>query len=160
MWKGKDQVFITTKRGKSTFRMKDLVGMFRQGNILLCAMYMDEVKMVQSCNITHLILTIIESCRTVSTFWSIIALYLVWACFCLFTFLSRLESFNLSGMKCARLLWALCVYCLEENPRHLPIYELEFIKKNLDNQHCVEFMYNIIHIKFSSKEVGTKEIIM
>ena len=158
MWKGKDQVFIKTKRAKPTFRMKDLVGMFRQGNILLCAMYMDEVKMVQSCNITHLTISIIESCRTVSTFWSIIALYLVWACFCLFTFLSRLESFNLSGMKCARLLWALRVYWGKSSPlAHLWTW---IHKKNIDYEYCEEFMYNIIHIKFSSKEVGTKEMIM
>ena len=158
MWKGKDQVLITTKRAKPTFRMKDLVGMFRQGNILLCAMYMDEVKMVQSCNITHLTISIIESCRTVSAFWSIIALYLVWACFCLFTFLSGLESFNLfryevcpTSLSAARLLRKILATC--------PFMNLNSLK-NIDYQYCVEFMYNIIHIKFSSKEVGTKEMIM
>ena len=35
--------------------------MFRQGNSLLCAMHMDEVRIVQSCSITHLTKAIIST---------------------------------------------------------------------------------------------------
>ena len=56
-----------------------------------------------------------------------------------------------TSLSAARLLRKIIATC--------PFMNLNSLK-NIDYQYCVAFIYNIIYIKFSSKEVGTKEMIM